>query len=178
MGQVESIPLPEWKHHHSSWYLWQWAGEQPEQSIVIYIRRKMSVNTFIKFCVPKDLRCFKLTCCYHLLLSTLQLHIIFSLTYNMLTFQNVSSYHDKQNELSWLDICKLGARKMKFDVAYWGVWGSFFINIGSLPREQCIVFKPHSSFRSVQELIEQTGNISLWQLLCMICQSGSVDCWM
>ena len=78
----------------------------------------MSVNTFIKFCVPKDLRCFKLTCCYHLLLSTLQLHIIFSLTYNMLTFQNVSSYHDKQNELSWLDICKLGARKMKFDVAY------------------------------------------------------------
>ena len=28
MGQFESIPLPEWKHHHSSWSLWQWAGEK------------------------------------------------------------------------------------------------------------------------------------------------------
>ena len=57
MGQFESIPLPEWKHHHSSWSLWQWAGEK-RQSISIcnpFIgRSKMSVyNTLI--CVPKGL---------------------------------------------------------------------------------------------------------------------------
>ena len=28
--QVNSIPVPKWRHHHSSWSLWQWAGKQSE----------------------------------------------------------------------------------------------------------------------------------------------------